>query len=293
MADIEEAVTQKGDVSVGKVVCIDPGHNGSGYDAGAEGNGLKEQDLTLDISLTLRTLLQANGFTVAMTREGQSVKDNSSVNASLQSRVDVAENAKADLFVSVHINAGGGTGAEVIVYATGGNSEKCAKAILPYLVSAGSWANRGVKVENIMVLRETSMPAILGETGFIDTVSDASKLANADFRQSLAKAYCRGICDYFGITYKEFNKGDEDQMDVVVVYYTPADFSVALIIANMNNGCAMFCRNGSASVNADAMKAKKVYTIGGSKLGHSNEVYLSGTTASDTLIAVANNLQGK
>ncbi|HWQ41817.1 MAG TPA: N-acetylmuramoyl-L-alanine amidase [Desulfosporosinus sp.] len=278
-----------------KIVCIDPGHNGSGYDAGAEGNGLKEQDITLDISLRLRTFLLANGFTVVMTREGQLVKDNSTLNASLQSRIDVAENAGADLFVSVHINAGGGTGVEVLIYATGGESEKCAKVVLPYLVSAGSWYNRGVKVQNVMVLRETTMPAILGETGFIDTVSDAAKLASLEFRQSLAKAYCQGICDYFGITYKEpnNNEGVEDQMDVVVVYYTPADFSGALIIANLNNGCAMFCRNGSASVNAYAMNAKKVYTIGGGKLGHSNEIYLSGNTASDTLIAVANNLQGK
>lgn len=184
-------------------ICIDAGHNSTGYDTGAEGNGLREQDLTLDIAKRLKPLLELNGFSVVMTRIGDSVSNNTSLYNSLKSRIDVAENAGADLFLSIHINAGGGTGQEVLIYSGGGNAERCANTVLPYLVQAGSWANRGVKVENIMVLRETSMSAILTENGFVDTSSDAEKLSNANFRQSLAVAHAKGICAYFGVNFIE------------------------------------------------------------------------------------------
>lgn len=82
-------------------------------------------------------------------------------------------------------------------------------------------------------------------------------------------------------------KEDEDVMDVCVVYFTPADFSEALIVANENGGCAMFCRNGGASVHADAKKAKKIINIGGPELKLPGEVWLSGDKAKDTLKKVA------
>lgn len=55
-------------------ICIDPGHNSSGVDAGAEGNGLREQGLTLDIALALKPLLEYNGFSVVLTQEGNFVQ---------------------------------------------------------------------------------------------------------------------------------------------------------------------------------------------------------------------------
>jgi len=222
------------------IVVLDAGHNDHGMDTGAVGNNLREQDLTLDIALKLRPLLQSNGFTVVMTREGGLVSDNSTLVASLQSRINIAENAHADLFVSIHINAGKGTGVEILVQSVGGRAEKCAKTVLPHLVNAGNWYNRGVKTKNIMVLRETSMPAILGETGFIDTVSDATKLANSDFRQLLAIAYCKGICEYFGVIFKEGvvqkmadieTKNDKDVYLSVRVLNSKADLVAKQIIA--------------------------------------------------------------
>ncbi len=186
-------------------VCIDPGHGG--YDPGAIGNGLQEKDLTLDVCLKLKPLLEFNGISVILTRDGDYAPghvDNDQ-KGNLSARVKSAETANADLFVSVHINAGGGTGVEVLVIGTGGRAEIAANKILPYLVQAGSWANRGVKTQNVMVLRETSMPAILTENGFIDTVTDSAKLKEPDFRQTLAVAHTKGICDYFGIEYHEPN----------------------------------------------------------------------------------------
>lgn len=184
-------------------VCIDPGHGG--YDPGAVGNGLKEKDLTLDICLRLKPLLEFNGISVIMTRSGDYApgRYENNLNGELGARVSSAESEVADLFVSVHVNAGGGTGVEVLVIRTGGQAEVAANRVLPYLVQAGEWTNRGVKTQNILVLRETSMPAVLTENGFIDTASDAAKLKETSFRQALAVAHAKGICDYFGIQYKE------------------------------------------------------------------------------------------
>jgi len=131
------------------VVVLDPGHNSYGHDTGAEGNGLLEQDLTLYISKKLKPMLELNGFKVVVTRDGDLVTGLSSgysLVQSLQARCDISNNINADIFVAIHINAGGGTGQEVLIYDTGGKAETLAKKVLPYLVNAGQWANRGVKI---------------------------------------------------------------------------------------------------------------------------------------------------
>jgi hypothetical protein len=185
-------------------VAIDPGHNSSGFDTGAQGNGLLEQDITLDIGLRLKPLLEANGIQVVMTRTGGQVAGViNSVTDSLQARCDIANNAVVDLFVAIHINAGGGTGSEVWVVSTGGRAEKAANAVLARLIASCGWANRGVKVTNDYVLKYTDAPAILTENGFIDSVSDSAKLKDSAFIQAIAVAHAKGICDYFGITYAE------------------------------------------------------------------------------------------
>ncbi|AET66023.1 N-acetylmuramoyl-L-alanine amidase [Desulfosporosinus orientis DSM 765] len=184
-------------------VCIDPGHGG--YDPGAVGFGLKEKDLTLDICLRLQPLLEFNGISTVLTRNGDYAPGNfeNYPRGELGARVNIAESENVDLFVSVHINAGGGTGAEVLIIGTGGKAESAAYQVLPHLVEGGNWANRGVKVQNILVLRDTTMPAILTENGFIDNIIDAGKLKETDFRQTLAVVHAKGICDYFGIQYQE------------------------------------------------------------------------------------------
>jgi len=183
-------------------ICLDPGHGG--YDPGAVGNGLREKDLTLAICLKLKPMLEHNGIITILTRDGDYSPGHleGNLNGELRARVAIAEKNKVDLFVSIHINAGGGTGVEVLVVAKGGRAEVAANKVLPFLVSAGSWANRGVKTQNVLVLRETSMPAILTENGFIDNSLDANKLKDPNFLHDLAVAHAKGLCDYFGIQYK-------------------------------------------------------------------------------------------
>lgn len=197
-------------------ICLDPGHNQSGADTGAQGNGMFEQDLTLDIALRIKPLLEANGYDVVLTREGDFVKgDHQSVKASLESRAAFANREKADLFVSIHVNAGGGTGTEIFVL-PGGSAQKCAQRVLDRLIEACKWSNRGVKTNrNFYVLVYTDMPAILTENGFIDHAGDAQKLRDPDFRQKIALGHAKGICDFYGKMYLDPNQKSSSKVPIL------------------------------------------------------------------------------
>lgn len=192
------AYFHKDDVSIfnGKVIVIDAGHGGR--DSGAEGNGLREKDITLDIALRVKKLLEEKGFAVIMTRDRD-------VYPSLKERTDLANNAKADIFVSIHVNSGGGTGIETWWHDKAPEPQKrqlLATYIQNELIAATGAKNRGVKSPtpkkgNFHVTRETKMPSALVEVGFIDNASDAAKLAQSSYRQKIAKGIVEGIIKYF------------------------------------------------------------------------------------------------
>lgn len=191
-------------------ICIDAGHNNSGWDTGAEGHGLREQDITWLIADKLRHLLEGAGITVVMTRSYNEQNLGSDVNSSLRERTLICNKHKCDYFVSVHCNAGGGTGSEVLVVKRGGQAEKLAESVLKH-VSAVTGNSRGVKESNAYVLKHTNCPAILVETAFIDTEADSLVLR---FRHDeIAEAIFKGICEHFGI---EQNKELKSVNDIVL-----------------------------------------------------------------------------
>lgn len=188
--------------SDGMLVVIDSGHNYSGVDTGAVGNGLREQDITYYIAEKLKPILERNGFTVIMTRN--SLKENvstESVSASLKRRAEIANRAGADLFISIHCNAGGGTGTETY-YCTGSESGKVfAGFVQNGLIDAVGLRNRGVKSARYSVLKNTDMTSILVETGFIDNANDAAYLGSDLYREAFAEGIARGVCDYIGVDF--------------------------------------------------------------------------------------------
>ena len=177
-------------------VYIDPGHGGS--DSGAVGNGLLEKDLTLSIALQMRDHLKANwNVDIRMSRTGDTTR-------SLAYRSSDANSWGADLFVSVHINAGGGTGFESFRYTSASAGAVALQnaihpAILSGMRSVSSVTDRGKKAANFHVLRETRMPAVLTETLFIDRASDAALLKNPAFLTATAKGHANGVAQYLGL----------------------------------------------------------------------------------------------
>jgi N-acetylmuramoyl-L-alanine amidase len=190
-------------------ICIDAGHNHSGWDTGAAGNGLREQDITWLIADKLRQLLKAAGVAVVMTRTSNEHNLGSNLSTSLRKRADTCNANKCDYFISIHCNAGGGTGTEVLVIKKGGQAETLAEKVLRY-ISELTGKSRGVKEQNAYVLKHTDCPAILVETAFIDTEADS--LVLRFHHDEIAEAIFKGICEHCGI---EPNKELESVNDIV------------------------------------------------------------------------------
>ena len=194
-----------------KKVWLDAGHGGT--DSGALGNNLREKDITLQLVLHARAYLEHNySVDVQVTRS-------TDVFVSLSDRANRANAWGADIFVSMHINAGEGTGFETYRYPSqeGSQSSLLQKElhteILPTMRKFGTIADRGLKTANYAVLRETNMPAVLSENLFIDTTADAEKLKNATFLREVGEAHARGIAKYLnlpsnGVTFYTIQSGD-------------------------------------------------------------------------------------
>ncbi|ASV68154.1 N-acetylmuramoyl-L-alanine amidase [Cytobacillus sp. FSL W7-1323] len=173
-------------------IYIDPGHGGT--DPGAVGNGLQEKNLTLQIATKVRDLLLGySNAEVRMSRTGDQT-------VSLAQRTNDANAWGANYFLSIHINAGGGTGYEDYIYPGSGTPTTTYQNIIhEEIMKVVNFADRGRKQANFHVLRESNMPAILTENGFIDTVADANKLKQASFIQAIAQGHVNGLVRAFNL----------------------------------------------------------------------------------------------
>jgi len=206
-------------------VFIDAGHNYSIVDTGATGNGLREQDITYYIASHIEKFLIKMGASVKMSRNNltDNVISGGTVSDSLRARYSSANSWGADIFVSIHCNAGGGTGSEVYVYKTGGNAEKLASNILNGILWNTDLKSRGVKTANYSVIKNTTMPAVLVETAFIDTESDAAILKSQSGQRMIAKGIAEGIMEYLGIVYLDGWDKDESEEVQTDKLTTPND----------------------------------------------------------------------
>lgn len=186
-------------------ICIDAGHNCSGWDTGAIGYGLREQDVTYKIASKLDKILQSAGIETVITRPNMGTNLGNGVSGSLQARYNLANDRNCDYFISIHCNAAStksANGTETYVYAKSGAAYNLAKKVNSNIVSALNTADRGVKGETgLAVLKYTKMPAILIETAFISNENDARKLSTRtdDFAQAIAK----GVLDFLNISIKQ------------------------------------------------------------------------------------------
>jgi len=174
-------------------VVIDPGHGGR--DPGAIGiSGLREAEVTLDVSKRVKELLSEKGISVIMTRNNQ-------IDLDLPPRVLIANKTDADIFVSIHANSTRGkrkdiNGLETYYYSGyEGNllAEKIQKQILG--VSPES-PDRGVKQGKFYVIKNTRIPSVHVEIGFVTGRLDARRLEKSTHREKLAYAISKGILEY-------------------------------------------------------------------------------------------------
>lgn len=185
----------------GKVVVVDPGHGGA--QPGAAGNGCFEKEYTLDIALELQKALADAGVSVIMTRK-------TDVEVGLQERADIAQRHSADFFISIHNNScavpGALSGIETFYHGGDANAQALAGSIQSRVTKAAGLPDLQIKSDyrvspriGFHVLRACSgysIPAVLVEVGFINHPTDAAKLADPDFRTSIAQAIVQGLKDY-------------------------------------------------------------------------------------------------
>ena len=182
-------------------IYIDQGHNPENPNAGAEGNGLREQDITYRVGKALGDLLRANpAFEVRESRPTPDTALGSSNTTSLQARVNDANSWGADYFISLHTNASSipsATGVEAFAYSRPSRGFSLGEEIVDGISAATGLQNRGMKVRpGLYVLRNTAMPAVLVELGFITNPSDAALMNNNP--GLFARGIYNGILAYLG-----------------------------------------------------------------------------------------------
>ena len=184
-------------------IYIDQGHNPRDYNTGAEGNGFFEQDLTYEIGRRLYALLSQNPeFEPRLSRPTPDTILGTNNSSSLSARVREANSWGADIFLSLHNNAAenpAATGNEALVYGPGATvAINLGENILEQLTLTTGLRNRGIVYRpGLYVLKETSMPAVLVEMGFITNPYDAELLAYSP--ELFARGIYRGILRYYGL----------------------------------------------------------------------------------------------
>jgi N-acetylmuramoyl-L-alanine amidase len=202
-----------------RLVFIDPGHGGV-YNQ-AQANGLIEKNVNLWLSLELRSQLQTAGFDVGMTRTTDVALTTRDLNTwhwdaargiwrfykdgkvmgdpptdDLQARCNAANNAGADVYVSIHMNGSTSTGARGTETWSAPDDElgnSLSRYVQQAMIQETGMVNRGSKEIDFYVLKWTNMPAILIEGGFITNPTDASLLRTQAFRARMAKGIVTGL----------------------------------------------------------------------------------------------------
>ena len=197
------------DKNTKRSIFLDPGHGGS--DPGAISGGVREKDLTLSVYNKVSSKLASLGYTVLTSR-------NVDKDVDLVDRADQANKANADMLLSIHFNAGGrgvARGIETYYYQSQADrvpkinkenhnnaerlerSRKLANKVQQNLLYQTGANDRGVKRASFTVLRETSIPSILVELGFIDNPEERNKIKTNEYQERLANGIVDGIVEYY------------------------------------------------------------------------------------------------
>jgi len=206
-----------------RLIVLDAGHGG--IDSGARNLALhlEEKNVTLDVVLRLRKLLERRGYRVVLTRDDDT-KLAVAQRPDLEQRAEIGSRVKADLFLSVHFNAGpatvtgtetyvmtpqfqasSGSGKEDVVdKASPGNRQDFANAVLGYQLHRGlldglKTADRGFRRGRLLVLCFSECPAALVEPAFLSNPTEAHRLETPEFRQQIAEALADGIDGYSAV----------------------------------------------------------------------------------------------
>ncbi len=186
------------------VVAIDSGHGG--IDPGKIGvGGIYEKEINLAIAVKLKKLLEQSGITVIMTRsDDKGLYDESDTNkkaVDMKKRCSIINESDAVLAVSIHQNSyvsSDSRGAQVFYYKSSDDGRKLAGIIQKHMVKDVDASNkREEKADSTYyMLRNTKVPTVIVECGFLSNPDEAGKLKSNSYQQKIAEGICSGIVEY-------------------------------------------------------------------------------------------------
>ncbi len=188
-----------------KVIAIDNGH---GYNTAGKrtptfpstNKVIREWEFNHATARRLKELLENEGYKVVMISD-------TTEDTPLNTRVVRANNERVDLYISIHYNALTGVwgtqgGIETFHFPSSSGGKKLAETVQKELIESTGLRNRGVKSANFYVLKNTKMPSILIEAGFMDNLAEASLMLDVNYQMKVAKAILNGVNSYFGVVNK-------------------------------------------------------------------------------------------
>jgi N-acetylmuramoyl-L-alanine amidase len=171
-----------------RTVVIDAGHGG--HDKGGQWGLVYEKHLALDTSVRLENHLKAMGFHTVMTRR-------SDYFISLPQRVSIGNRYKNAIFVSVHYNytwKQGVSGIETFYHSAA--SKRLAQLVQTGMLNRVRGVNRNAKFARYYVIRNSNIPAILVEGGFVSNTAERNRLKSGWYRDAIARGVADGIQRY-------------------------------------------------------------------------------------------------
>lgn len=180
------------------IIVVDPGHGN--FDVGTRNDLCEEKTLALNTALFVRKELVKKGYRVVMTRSRDEF-------VALKKRAQIANDLKSQVLVSIHYNAAHNKdahGIEIFYHKNAKpwklkRSKLLAQTILRKMLSNTGAFSRGIKEGNLCVIRETNMPSVLVECGFITNEKECRKIINPDYQKTIARSIAAGLDEYFQI----------------------------------------------------------------------------------------------
>lgn len=190
----------------GHIVMLDPGHGG--YDPGAiTKQGVYEKSINLQIAQKVKEMLGPSGIEIYLTREedidyvpdgvkGKTTKKQTDLNR----RIEMAKEANADVFVSLHVNAtatGQESGSETFYHFKSESGKRLAELIQQEMIKIPGMNRRIAKPGDFYITKNTSMPAVIVEVGYLSNLKEQKKLQQSWYQEQLARAIAKGIANFF------------------------------------------------------------------------------------------------
>ena len=192
----------------GHIVILDPGHGG--YDPGAiTKQGVYEKSINLQIAQKVKEMLEPSGIEIFLTRDGDIdyVPDGvrgktTKKQIDLNHRIEMAKEVKADVFVSLHVNAtasGQESGSETFYHYQSESGKRLAELIQQEMIKIPGMNRRIAKPGDFYIVKNTSMPAVIVEVGYLSSLKEQKKLQQSWYQEQLARAIAKGIANFFVI----------------------------------------------------------------------------------------------